>query len=71
MTPKLQEIIIFNLRAIVLPGLVFKVKKFKMSTAVYKVKRNQVVLALFYTDSMWVCFSAEVLLRLLCLYVVY
>lgn len=46
---------------------VFKVKKFKKCSAVYKVKGKRVFLALSSTHSTWACFSAEVLSRLLCL----
>lgn len=50
---------------------VFKVKKFKKCSAVHKVKGKRVLLALSSIHSTWAYFSAEILSRLLCLYVMH
>lgn len=79
MLPRLQEIIILRLGAVFLPSLVFsggsmfvfKVKKFKKCSAVHKVKGKRVLLALSSIHSTWAYFSAEILSRLLCLYVMH
>lgn len=79
MLPRLQEIIILHLGAVFLPSLVFsggsmfvfKVKKFKKCSAVHKVKGKRVLLALSSIHSTWAYFSAEILSRLLCLYVMH
>lgn len=76
MPPRLQEMIILRLGAVFLPSLVFsggsmfvfKVKKFKKCSAVYKVKGKRVLLVCPPHTPRWACFSAEVLSRLLCLY---